>query len=205
MKNKLNFPVLLIACLSGLFFVSGELSAQSENNTSYSINTLQDGDVPAVSARIAAMYGGDVQVVERYVQAAINLESRIGVSAPVVLSIAIHESSFKSELFEHAGNPFRIKAGKPWVGPTYSKWEGGEEIKYRVYGSPEEAILDFGNFVKSRTWYLDVLDCPIDDSRCVIDGLKKTDAEPGYSMNPNWDEAVMEIIQKVGLQSLVTR
>jgi len=205
MKNKLNFPVLLIACLSGLFFVSGELSAQSENKAAPNINTLQDGDVQTVSARIASMYGVDVQVVGRFVQAAVNLESRIGVSAPVIIAIAIHESSFKSELFEHAGNPFGIKASKPWVGPTYSKWEDGEEIKYRVYASPEEAIWDFGSFVKSRTWYEDVLDCPIDDSRCVTDGLKKTDSEPGYSMNPNWDEAVMGIIQKVGLQSLVTR
>ena len=205
MKNELKFPGLFIACLSVLFFVSGELQAQSENNANYTITKDQNGDVQAVSARIATMYGGDVQVVERFVQVAIDLESRIGVSAPVIIAIAIKESRFKSELFDHTGNPFGIKASKPWVGPTYCKWEDGEEIKYRVYASPEEAIRDFGDFVKSRTCYSDVLDCPIDDSRCVIDGLKKTDAEPGYNMNPNWDEAVMEIIQKVGLQSLVTR
>ena len=205
MKNKLNFPRLFILCLPVLFFVSGELSAQPENNLVPNVNTLQDGDVQAVSARITTMYGVDLQVVERFVQAAVNLESRIGISAPVIIAIAIHESSFKSELFQQSGNPFGIKASKPWIGPSYSKREDGEEVKYRVYTSSEEAIWDFGDFVKSRTWYTDVFDCPIDDSRCVIDGLKKTETEPGYSMNPNWDEAVMVIIQKLGLQSLVTR
>jgi len=42
------------------------------------------------------------------------------------------------------------------------------------------------------------------DSSCVIDGLKKNDQELGYSMNANWDEAVLSIIQKVRLQELAT-
>jgi len=36
----------------------------------------------------------------------------------------------------------------------------------------------------------------------VVDGLKKTDTEPGYSTNPQWDEKVVEMIEKLGLQTL---
>jgi flagellum-specific peptidoglycan hydrolase FlgJ len=180
-------------------------AAQSQQEAPYTVDALLSGDVQAVSARIATLYGAEAKVVERYVQASINLESRTGMAAPVVIAIAIHESSFKSELFLNGGNPFGIKASKPWVGPTYSKWQDGVETKYRLYASPEEAIWDLSNFVKSRTWYADALDCPIDDARCVIDGLKRTEQEPGYSTDPNWDEAILNIIQKVGLQALVTR
>jgi len=42
----------------------------------------------------------------------------------------------------------------------------------------------------------------MNDYACVIDGLKKTDTEPGYSLNPQWDEAVLAIIEKIHLESL---
>jgi flagellum-specific peptidoglycan hydrolase FlgJ len=204
MCNRTGYLVIVMLCLSTSLFHSGKLTAQSEMGERYNADAPLVDDVPTVSARIATLYKVDIQIVERYVQAAVNLESRIGIAAPVVIAIAIHESSFKSELFVNAGNPFGIKASAPWVGPTYSKWDDGKETKFRVYGSPEEAIWDFGTFVKSRIWYADVLDCPIDDARCVIDGLKKTEYELGYSTNPNWDEAIMDIIQKLELLSLAT-
>lgn len=204
MKNRILSSVF--GMLLGLsFFAPGDLFCQSESSDQYTSDAILSGEIPAISARIATLYRVDTSVVERYVQAAVNLESRIGIAAPVVIAIAIHESSFKSLLFIEAGNPFGIKASLPWVGPTFSKWDDGAETKFRVYASPEEAIWDFGNFIKSRAWYADVLDCPMDDSRCVIDALKKTETELGYSMNPGWDEAVLGIIKKMGLQALATR
>ncbi len=205
MKNKTAYPILATICLAILLFVAGETTAQVVTNESNTAEDFFGGDVKSVSARIASLYGADAPAVERFVQAAINMESRIGIAAPVVIAIAIHGSSFKSELFLNADNPFGIKASNPWFGPSYIKQNDPDEAKYRVYGSAEEAVWDFGIFVKSRSWYADVLDCPMDDSRCVIDGLKKTDLEPGYSMDPNWDEAIMDIIQKMRLQELVTR
>lgn len=193
----------MLLCL----FISapGEVSCQNESSENYTSDAIERGEIPAISARIATLYRVDTATVERYVQAAVNLESRIGIAAPVIIAIAIHESSFKSLLFLKAGNPFGIKASSPWVGPTFSKWDDGAETKFRVYASPEEAIWDFGNFIKSRVWYADVLDCPAEDSRCVVDALKKTETELGYSMNPDWDEAVLGIIKKMGLQALATR
>lgn len=205
MKIETNCPFWAALCMSILVAVSGETMAQDNQDDTTTVALPIGGDVRSVAALIASMYGGDPATIERFVQSAINLESGIGIAAPVVIAIAIHESSFKSDLFLNAGNPFGIKASKPWIGPTYSKWDDGKETKFRVYASAEEAVWDFGNFVKSRTWYADVFICDVDDSRCVIDGLKKTDQELGYSMNPNWDEAVLNIIQKVRLQELATR
>lgn len=205
MKNKIRVSWRILICLSVLLFPCSRLAAQTAIDVPYPADIPLSGDVQAVSARIASLYGANAETVELYVDAALKLEGRIGIAAPVILGIAIHESSFKSDLFANSGNPFGIKAGNPWTGPTFSKWEDGNETKFRVYGSAEEAIWDFSKFVRSRSWYADALSCPVDDSRCVIDGLKRTSLEPGYSLNPNWDESIMEIIQKVGLQALVTR
>lgn len=205
MKNSIGYSVLGMICMSIAFITPGKIACQTENSDQAETGAIMSGELKAVSARIASMYNADVETVERYLQAAVNLESRVGIAAPVVIAIAIHESSFKSALFLSSGNPFGIKASKPWVGPTFSKWHDGEETKFRVYASPEEAIWDLGNFIKSRPWYADVFDCPADDARCVIDALKKTEYELGYSMNPNWDEAIMAIIEKLGLQALATR
>ena len=204
MKNKIfNSAMGMLMCIS--LFASGMISAQNESDTSDPSEANASGEISAISVKIATLYQVDNALVERFVQAAVNLETRIGISAPVTIAIAIHESSFKSPLYMNAGNPFGIKASKPWIGPTFSKWDDGAETKFRVYASPEEALWDFGNFIKSRDWYADVLDCPFDDSRCVIDALKKTENELGYSMNPFWDEAVLGIIENMGLQGLVIR
>lgn len=71
-----------------------------------------------------------------------------------------------------------------------------------MYYSAEEAIVDFGEFVNSRTWYADALACPSTDYACIVDGLKKTDIELGYSLNMQWDEVVLGIIEKMGLEVL---
>ncbi|HRI61464.1 MAG TPA: glucosaminidase domain-containing protein, partial [Saprospiraceae bacterium] len=200
------FPVFTAISLTVSLFVAtsttGQSARQSETLTT---DAPLSSSVQETSARIAKMYNADLETVQAFVQAAVDLESRTGIAAPVVIAIALHESGFNSYLFINTGNPFGIKASKPWDGPTFSMWHDDEETKFRVYYSAVEALLDFGNFVHSRTWYADALACSMDDYPCVIDGLKKTDTEAGYSMNPNWDEGVLAVIEKVGLQELAVR
>ncbi len=155
-----------------------------------------------ISIRIAQTYGADSITVESFVQSAIILESTIGIPAAVVIGIAIHESSFKSFLFLKSGNPFAIKAGKDWLGETFSKWDDGQKSLFRKYQSPQEALMDFGYFIQARGWYADALACAKQDYVCVVEGLKKTNSEPGYASNPLWDEAILDIIQRVGLNEL---
>jgi flagellum-specific peptidoglycan hydrolase FlgJ len=201
MKNVIVSFILRTSLFSACLFVFGNASAQSA--LALKTSDKSPGNViHLISNRIASLYGADEQVVERFVQAAVALERNSGISASVVIAIAIHESSFTSPLFLKTGNPFGIKASNPWKGPTYIKWHDDEATAFRVYDSPNEAVIDLGSFIAGRTWYSDALNCNIDDYLCVLDGLKKTPTEPGYSMNPNWDEAVAQIIQKLELNSL---
>jgi hypothetical protein len=203
MKNKSFYSVITTLSLALFILVVGNVTGQTNNYTNN--DDAVCGDIQVIASRIATTYHVDVEVVEPYVQAAVNLERSTGISASIVIAIAIHESSFNSFLFTNSGNPFGIKAGKPWDGPTFSKWDDGAESKFRAYSSAEEAVTDFGKFLSSRPWYSDALICQIDDYNCVLDGLKKTASEPGYSSNPQWDEAVMGIIERIGLENLACR
>ena len=202
MQNKWMFIVLVLANL----LLSSSFNAFSQEarpvNQINNIKTPTEETMLLVAARITEIYHADAGTVESFVRAAVQLESRTGVAAPVVIAIAINESGFSSELFINAGNPFGIKASSPWTGKTYSKWHDDAATKFRVYYSAEEAIVDFGEFVNSRTWYADALACPSTDYACIVDGLKKTDIELGYSLNMQWDEVVLGIIEKMGLEVL---
>jgi flagellum-specific peptidoglycan hydrolase FlgJ len=202
MKKTSNFTALVIFLFPVLMLLSGRIKGQQELNPRYSQNSTPKGNVEDISVRIATLYNADAASVQLYVQAAVDLESSTGIAAVVVVAIAIHESSFNSVIFSNSGNPFGIKASKPWTGATYSKWHDGSETKFRSYNSPEEAVADFGYFINSRPWYADALTCPNQDYRCILNGLKKTNLEIGYSLNPNWDEAVLNIIEKIGLKEL---
>ncbi|MCE7924621.1 MAG: hypothetical protein DYG98_16355 [Haliscomenobacteraceae bacterium CHB4] len=189
--------------LMNFFLVTKHLNAQSgENDTNSSLTTTLNESIHDISLRIANTYGADIYTVEPYVEAAVLYEDQIGIPASVVIGIAVYESSFKSYLFQHSGNPFGIKAGKDWAGPVFIKHDDGADTPFRMYISPEEAVLDFGRFIRARHWYDDARVCPRYDYRCVVEGLKKTDLEPGYSTNPEWDEKVIEVIERLGLQGL---
>ncbi len=207
MKNRPFASNITATLLMNFFFVLKSSTAQQNEPDLNDSNAqvIMSVKIRDISYQIATMYGADVGTVESYVQAAVTYEDRIGIPASVVIGIAVYESSFKSYLFLNTGNPFGIKAGGDWTGPTFSKWDDGEETPFRVYNSPEEALLDFGAFVRARSWYADALACPRYDYVCVVDGLKKTDTEPGYSTNPEWDEKVVAMIEKLGLQTLSVR
>lgn len=203
MKIKPFSSNLATFLLLNFLFALKHLQAQADDaDSNNGIYERLNDNILDVSARIARLYGADVGTVESYVRAAVNYEQEIGIPATVVVGIAVYESSFNSYLFQNTGNPFGIKAGKDWLGPTFSKWDDGAETPFRVYDSPEEAVLDFGDFIQARGWYADALACPSDDYVCVVDGLKKTQSEPGYSTNPAWGYRVIEVIEKLGLQTL---
>lgn len=205
MKNILSLSNCLCLSFAVFFFNWGNLTGQPADHPVYNVPLTVGGPVQLVSSRISITYSVDEQIVESYVQAAVSLAERTGIAAPVVVAIAIHESSFSSFLFTNTRNPFGILASKPWTGPTFSKMEAGKETTYRVYDSAEAAILDLGTFVQSRQWYADARSCGLDQYKCVIEGLMKTDLEPGYSMDPNWGQNVFGIIVKMELGDLDIR
>jgi flagellum-specific peptidoglycan hydrolase FlgJ len=157
-------------------------------------NQYSIGIIERSSSEIAAKYQTCSRTILEFWQAAYDYQYEIGIPASIVMAIAIKASSFKSQLYLQTGNPFGIKASNSWDGPTYLQKKGDTEISYRVYGSPEEAVLDLGNFIHSRWWYADALACPFDDIICFIDGLKADLEEPGYALDPNWNEKIIQII-----------
>jgi flagellum-specific peptidoglycan hydrolase FlgJ len=199
-----KWQIIISIQVSFVLFMATNLFSQAAEPIHPVMNTRGPSNetIILVAARISSTYHADPATVEAFVRAAVKMESRIGIAAPVVIAIAINESGFNSFLFENSGNPFGIKASSPWSGDTFAKWHDDTITKFRVYHSSEEAILDFGQFVNSRSWYADALACPSTDYTCIVNGLKKTDTQLGYSMNVNWDEVVLGIIGKVGLEVL---
>lgn len=145
---------------------------------------------------MAQKYSANPFTVERYMKAFCEYQYEIGIPSPVLMAIAWKESAFKSDVFRKTGNPFGIKASGGWRGPTYSVRRHGRTIKYRKYASAEEAALDFGKVLHSSWWYADALNCSFEDYAAVVHGLSKTDDEPGYALNPDWDEHILQLIEE---------
>lgn len=158
-----------------------------------------------MARRIALKYNSDRQTVEEFIRTVFDRQYQIGIPAPVIVAIALNESSFNSPLFIRTGNPFGIKASGPWDGPTYPMWHDGEMTHFRVYGSPEEALLDFSGLIHSRFWYEDALACPFDNFECFVRGMEKGESEPGYALDPNWGGNILRIIEENDLEPLCRR
>ncbi len=195
MKRKTSFsqpPIRLLAAVIAL--LTGLSMAYSQQAP----RTVQVD----FANQIAYRYGAEPATVRRFLNAAIAREQEIGIPAAVVVAIALRESSFTSELFRMAGNPFGIKGFAPWDGPVYFMHHDGESTPFRVYNTPEEAVSDFGRFIQARAWYSDALACPMDDYACVVHGLKKTETEPGYALDPFWAQGVLSVLYENNLDQL---
>ncbi len=201
-SRSFNFSAVF---LINIFCALKNIQAQPSDSDNAAVATEINENIRSVSLQIANTYSADINVVEAFVQAAVVYEDQIGIPASVVIGIAVYESSFTSYLFQHSGNPFGIKAGGDWAGPVFIKHDDGSDTPFRVYDSAEQALLDFGAFVRARGWYADARACSRYDYVCVVDGLKRTENEPGYSTNPLWDEKVIEIIERFGLDVLSER
>ena len=100
MRNKSSQLFFNILYLILSPFVINNVNGQTASVEYHTTEAVACWDVPDVSTHIASMYHADVQVVESYVEAAVNLERHSGIAASVVIAIAIHESSFNSYLFK---------------------------------------------------------------------------------------------------------
>lgn len=175
------------------------------NESESTLSLYFDELIRGVAQRIALKYNSDRQTVEEFIRAAFDRQYQIGIPAPVIVAIALNESSFNSALFIRTGNPFGIKASGPWDGPTYPMWHDGEMTHFRVYGSAEEALLDFSGLIHSRYWYEDALSCPFDNFECFVRGMEKGETEPGYALDPNWGDNILRLIEENELQPLCRR
>jgi len=161
--------------------------------------------IKSTASSLARKYNASPPVIEIFLREACKQQYEVGIPAPVIIAIALKESSFKSSLFRQTGNPFGIKAGKSWNGPTISIRRHGHTIRFPKYDSAEEAVVDFGRQIRSKWWYADALNCSFEDFNAVVRGLEKTTEEPGYALNDDWGENILQIIEENDLGQLCRR
>jgi len=158
-----------------------------------------------IAAQIASVYGGPQKYIEEFLLEAKVLEAEHGIPAAMVVGIAVLESGgFSSYLFEHAKNPFGMRATHPWQGATFVMFHEGADAEFRQYAHAREAIKDFSILLYSHAWLADALNCPDGDVNCYLSKLSASakPKHPGYSRDPKWGEKIKGIINRYGLQKL---
>lgn len=158
-----------------------------------------------IAAQIASVYGGPQAYIEQFLLEAKILELEQGIPASMVVGIAVLESGgFSSFLFEHAKNPFGMRATHPWQGDTFVMYHEGADAPFRKYVHAKEAIQDFSVLLYSHAWLADALNCPDGDVNCYLNKLSASTKpkHPGYSRDPKWGEKIKGIIQRYGLKEL---
>lgn len=175
--------------------------AENQSGPSRYFDTL----IKSMASSLALKYHSSAPIIEGFLYEVCEHQYEIGIPAPVIMAIALKESAFKSSLFRQTGNPFGMKANPSWTGATISIHRNGKTIRFRKYETAEQAVVDFGKQIRSKWWYADALNCSFEDFNAVVGGLKKTPTEPGYAMNDDWDENILQLIEENDLGQLCRR
>jgi flagellum-specific peptidoglycan hydrolase FlgJ len=152
-------------------------------------------------------------VLEMY-EAAVRLrEAGYPINPAVLTAQVVLESGYlDSELAWRYNNPAGAKAGRGWTGETVNletteNTPTGEEYRvradFRVYGSFEEALLDYER-VMQLPWYAESVANPDDIERYIQGLMPIYDAagrqiKPGYATDVNYDRKLDNIIRRHGL------
>lgn len=193
---KPSFLLVCAICSSSIF-------AQSKADTLK--KKLDLAVIHQVAQVVADSFGAPVNLVEEFIREAKEMEQEEGIPATAFIGIAILESTgFTSYLYQHAKNPFGMRATKIWSGATFVMWHEGADAPFRKYNSPREAVRDFAAFLNSRKWFQDAFSCPTTDLECFLNALSsnKLKKEPGYAADPEWPNKVRRVIRNYGLERL---
>jgi len=143
-------------------------------------------------------------------QCMIDAETRTTVPAPVILSVALHESGYgKSGLAQKSKNLFGIKCTKSYIESTCTfvdktqcckvwdktaldfKYEPNAPNAYRVYQNYCESINNFADLIsKSKVRYKIAMQYTSQPSIMVY-----KIREAGYATDPNWATGINKIMQ----------
>ncbi|MFN0213393.1 MAG: glucosaminidase domain-containing protein [Saprospiraceae bacterium] len=203
---KSKFPIInpKISVLT-LFILLLTSATHAQQNTQGLLRVNDSATIRGISQIVSDSFGAPVALVEEFIREAKEMERDKGIPASAFIGIAILESTgFTSYLYQHAKNPFGMRATKIWTGPTFIMWHEGADSPFRKYENPREAVQDFADFLKSRKWFRDALACPTSDLDCFLTALSADTAkkEPGYAADPEWANKVRRVIKKYGLDNL---
>ena len=140
--------------------------------------------------------------IEKYNDISVDEMNKTGIPASITLAQGMLESNWgRSELSIKANNHFGIKCGGDWTGNTM-KWEDDEysnnqliESCFRSYNYAEESFYDHSYFLTSKSRYQTLFSYDVTDYQSWAKGLMTA----GYATDPNYDNKLIQIIEKYGL------
>ena len=141
--------------------------------------------------------------------------ARLGVQPAVLVAQAALETGWGQKMIRHADgsnsfNLFGIKADGRWQGARATvatlEYEHGiprrERAAFRAYGSLQESVSDYVDFLRSSPRYQQAIESN-GDSMAFLHGLKKA----GYATDPDYVEKIRSIMDgklfKQGMQPLL--
>jgi flagellar protein FlgJ len=168
------------------------------------------GDPPGRPAPAAAQdWNPDSpeQFVRQLMPHAVRGAAELGVEPGVLVAQAALESGWGQKLIRHPDgsnsfNLFGIKADNGWSGarvqvPTL-EYEGGVAVKkraaFRSYGSLDEAVSGYVDFVRSNPRYRQAL-AQAGNTDAYLNGLEAA----GYATDPHYADKIRAIMQRSGL------
>lgn len=135
----------------------------------------------------------------------------LGVSAELLVAQSALETGWGKQVMRHtdgrsAFNLFGIKAGSNWQGATVTKptleFRDGvmqtEIAHFRAYGSVEESLSDYVQFIQSSSRYQNALDHGGKDA-AYLEGIHKA----GYATDPDYADKILSIMQGGQLQKVL--
>jgi flagellum-specific peptidoglycan hydrolase FlgJ len=191
--------------LMGLVMFCGVCEAPAQKSVRQFSTPLDTVSIRAVAQQVSDSFGAPPALVEEFIVQAKQMEAREGIPATAFIGIAILESTgFTSYLYQHARNPFGMRATKIWKGKTFVMFHEGADAPFRKYDTPAEAVRDFAHFLRSRKWFRDALKCKNRDVECFLNGMSANPKkkEPGYASDPAWPDKVRRVIRTYKLDLL---
>jgi hypothetical protein len=136
--------------------------------------------------------------IETYSELAIKEMIRTGIPASITMAQGMLESgNGNSKLAVKANNHFGIKCHK-WTGPKIYHDDDKRNECFRKYKSAYESYIDHSDFLTRTPRYNFLFELKPTDYKGWCRGLKKA----GYATARNYDDLLIAIIERYGLQEL---
>lgn len=121
---------------------------------------------------------------------------RTGIPASIKLAQGMYESQYgQSPLAKQGNNHFGIKCKEEWKGEVIYQDDDAPQECFRKYKSAHDSYIDHSKILLERDRYAALFDLDSDDYTGWAKGLKQA----GYATDPNYDDKIINIIQRFAL------
>jgi len=141
------------------------------------------------------------------------------INPDVVIAQAILESGWgESQLSSIYHNPFGMKAGTTWTGPTVElpteEFYNGQYVtimaKWKVFSNYTEAIQDYAEMMASDPYFQMSAECSSSAlayltalQYAVNNSCQAIGSKPPYATDPNYISSILNVIQELEIEQIV--